>query len=54
MAIEKVSEHIWSIRTWMIIPVTVWLVEESDGLTFNESESVSSVCTPNRNTAFER
>lgn len=27
----QISEHIWSLRTWMIIPVHVWLVRDPDG-----------------------
>jgi glyoxylase-like metal-dependent hydrolase (beta-lactamase superfamily II) len=33
MKIERVSEHIWSIRSWMLIPVKVWVVLDSDGIT---------------------
>ncbi len=30
---ERVSEHIWSIKTWMLIPVRVWIVVDNDGVT---------------------
>ncbi|MGE8203932.1 MBL fold metallo-hydrolase [Heyndrickxia sp. NPDC080065] len=33
MKIEKVSEHIWSLRTWMIIPIHVWVVVDDEGVT---------------------
>jgi glyoxylase-like metal-dependent hydrolase (beta-lactamase superfamily II) len=33
MRIERISEHIWSLRIWMLIPVHVWLVADEDGLT---------------------
>lgn len=33
MKITKISEHVWSLRTWMIIPIHVWLVADKEGLT---------------------
>ncbi len=33
MKIEKVSEHIWSLKTWMLIPIHVWIVADEEGLT---------------------
>ncbi|WP_308635928.1 MBL fold metallo-hydrolase [Paenibacillus silvisoli] len=33
MKIERISEHVWSLRTWMIIPFRVWVVKEEDGIT---------------------
>ncbi|MFZ5816118.1 MAG: MBL fold metallo-hydrolase [Bacillota bacterium] len=33
MRITQVSPHIWSLRSWLIVPVTVWLVREEEGLT---------------------
>lgn len=33
MKLERVSEHIWSLRTWLLFPVKVWLVVDADGLT---------------------
>lgn len=33
MKVEKISEHIWSLKTWMIIPIHVWVVVEEDGIT---------------------
>ena len=33
MRVERISEHIWSLRTWMIIPVHVWLVTDGTGIT---------------------
>lgn len=33
MKIRKVSEHIWSLKTWMIIPIHVWVVVDEDGVT---------------------
>ncbi|MCQ6559055.1 MBL fold metallo-hydrolase [Paenibacillus mendelii] len=32
MKIEQISKHVWSLRTWMLIPVTVWVVKEEDGV----------------------
>ncbi|WP_274649232.1 MBL fold metallo-hydrolase [Paenibacillus humicola] len=32
MKAERVSEHIWSLRTWIIIPIRVWIVVEEDGV----------------------
>ncbi|WP_391119157.1 MBL fold metallo-hydrolase [Psychrobacillus sp. L3] len=29
----QISEHIWSLKTWMIIPIHVWVVVEEDGIT---------------------
>lgn len=29
----RISEHIWSLRAWVLIPVNVWLVKEEDGWT---------------------
>lgn len=33
MRVEKISEHIWSLKAWMFIPIHVWVVEEKDGVT---------------------
>ena len=30
---KQVSEHIWSLKTWMIIPIHVWIVIDEDGVT---------------------
>ncbi|UVI31462.1 MBL fold metallo-hydrolase [Paenibacillus spongiae] len=32
MKIEQISDHVWSLKTWMLIPVTVWIVKEEDGV----------------------
>ncbi|KQL52248.1 hydrolase glyoxylase [Heyndrickxia shackletonii] len=33
MKVEQISEHIWSLKTWMIIPIHVWLVADENGVT---------------------
>ncbi|SFJ00041.1 Glyoxylase, beta-lactamase superfamily II [Paenibacillus sp. UNC496MF] len=33
MKIERISEHVWSLSTWVIIPIHVWAVVEKDGIT---------------------
>ena len=33
LKITKISENIWSLRSWIIFPITVWLVVEEDGVT---------------------
>jgi len=33
MKAEKISEHIWSLKSWMIVPIHVWIVIEEDGVT---------------------
>lgn len=33
MKTARVSEHIWRVQTWLIFPITVWLVKEEDGVT---------------------
>lgn len=33
MKIDQVSDHIWSLKTWMLLPVHVWIVVEDDGIT---------------------
>ncbi|MGZ4123234.1 MAG: MBL fold metallo-hydrolase [Tumebacillaceae bacterium] len=33
MKVEQISEHIWSLKTWVLIPITVWVVVEEDGVT---------------------
>ena len=33
MKVKKVSEHIWSLKTWLIIPIHVWLVVDENGVT---------------------
>lgn len=33
MNVKQVSEHIWSLKAWMIIPVHVWAVVGKDGVT---------------------
>ncbi len=32
MQIKQISEHVWSLRIWMVIPVTVWIVKSEDGV----------------------
>ncbi|QYR20649.1 MBL fold metallo-hydrolase [Paenibacillus sp. sptzw28] len=32
MKIERISEHIWSLKKWFIIPIHVWIVVEKDGV----------------------
>src|SRR5690625_3738263 len=31
--VERVSEHIWTVRAWAFIPIRVWLVRETRGVT---------------------
>ncbi|MFO7254325.1 MAG: MBL fold metallo-hydrolase [Bacillota bacterium] len=31
MRLERVSEHIWSLTVWVLIPVRVWLVRDPEG-----------------------
>ncbi|MFC4811032.1 MBL fold metallo-hydrolase [Paenibacillus sp. GCM10023250] len=33
MKVERISEHVWSLSTWVIIPIHVWAVVEKDGIT---------------------
>ena len=33
MKAERISEHIWSLRTWMIVPIHVWVVVDKEGVT---------------------
>ena len=33
MQVKKISEHIWSLKTWMIIPIQVWVVADEEGIT---------------------
>ena len=33
MKLERVSEHIWSLKVWMLIPVRVWIVRDDEGIT---------------------
>ena len=33
MKIDQVSDHIWSLKTWMLIPIHVWVVVEENGVT---------------------
>ncbi|UUZ91442.1 MBL fold metallo-hydrolase [Paenibacillus sp. P25] len=33
MKAERVSEHIWSLKLWMVIPIHVWVVVEEGGVT---------------------
>lgn len=33
MRLERVSEHVWSLQSWLLFPVKVWLVKDADGLT---------------------
>jgi glyoxylase-like metal-dependent hydrolase (beta-lactamase superfamily II) len=33
MKIERISEHIWSLKTWVLIPIHVWLVADEEGVT---------------------
>lgn len=33
MKLERISQHVWSLTTWLIIPIRVWLVTDSAGVT---------------------
>lgn len=33
MKITRISEHIWSLKTWMVIPIHVWIVKDEEGMT---------------------
>lgn len=33
MKAEQISEHIWSLKAWLLIPVRVWVVTADDGVT---------------------
>ncbi|OAB40010.1 hydrolase glyoxylase [Paenibacillus macquariensis subsp. defensor] len=33
MKITQISEHIWSLKIWIIIPIHVWVVVDEDGVT---------------------
>lgn len=33
MKIEQISEHIWKVKLWFIIPIHVWLVRDETGVT---------------------
>ncbi|HLO01632.1 MAG TPA: MBL fold metallo-hydrolase [Symbiobacteriaceae bacterium] len=33
MKMERISEHIWSLKSWLLFPVHVWLVVADDGVT---------------------
>ena len=33
MQVKKISEHIWSLKMWMIIPIHVWVVIDEEGIT---------------------
>lgn len=33
MKMKQISEHVWSLKTWMLIPIHVWVVVDEDGVT---------------------
>lgn len=33
MKANQISDHIWSLKKWMIIPIHVWIVVDEDGVT---------------------
>lgn len=33
MKIKQISQHIWSLKTWLLIPITVWVVTDKGGVT---------------------
>lgn len=33
MKVEQISEHIWSVSSWMLIPIRVWIVRDQEGIT---------------------
>lgn len=33
MRLERVSERIWSLQSWFLFPIKVWLVADADGVT---------------------
>ncbi|WP_128894517.1 MBL fold metallo-hydrolase [Longirhabdus pacifica] len=30
--VSKISKHIWSLKSWMLIPIHVWLVQSKEGM----------------------
>ncbi|WP_440895035.1 MBL fold metallo-hydrolase [Amphibacillus sp. Q70] len=45
MKVNKVSEHIWSLKLWMIIPIHVWFVVDREGVTLVDA-GISSMAKP--------
>lgn len=45
MKLEQVSEHVWSLKTWILIPIRVWLVADSDGITLVDA-GIPSMADP--------
>ena len=33
MKVERVSEHVWALTTWALVPIRVWVVSAEDGMT---------------------
>lgn len=33
MKAKQVSEHVWSLKSWLLIPIHVWVVVDEDGVT---------------------
>lgn len=33
MKAERISEHIWALKTWLAFPIRVWVVVEEEGIT---------------------
>jgi len=44
MKIEQISTHIWSLKSWMILPMRVWIAAEPDGLTLIDA-GISSMAS---------
>ncbi|MEW8977882.1 MAG: MBL fold metallo-hydrolase [Symbiobacterium sp.] len=33
MRVERISEHVWALSTWVVVPIRVWVVATEDGVT---------------------
>lgn len=33
MKVKQISEHIWRLQLWMIVPINVWLIKDNHGIT---------------------
>lgn len=45
MKINRVSEHIWSLKIWLIIPIQVWIVKDEKGVTLVDA-GISTMAKP--------
>lgn len=45
MKATRISEHIWSLKIWLLIPIHVWIIVDKDGVTLIDA-GISTMAKP--------